>query len=143
MNIVALFSKRKAAEAEAKEEERLRHQARKDRQDAITGRMNAWLEQLESHRAPDSNELSDELLGRVGAPPLPVAANAQEANHALFMVDRAMARSFAQTWAERNAHDLILEIRDAEVAGDEEAVARLEHLASFWSSVATYFSRLG
>lgn len=137
---VALFSKRKAAEAE--EQERLQDQDRKDHREAIIGRINVWLEHLESERAPGSDELSAELLGRVGGPPMPIAANAQEANHSLFISEYSMVRSFAQNMANRRSAPLTLQIRDAQAAGDEEAVARLKHLASFWSSVEHYCSRL-
>jgi hypothetical protein len=115
---------------------------RKDHEDAIVSRINDWLKQLESHRESDSLELTDELLRTVGAAPMPVAANAQEANHSRFISDYAMARSYATTMVNRKNAPLTLEIRDAQAVGDEETVARLRSLASFWSSVEFYCSRL-
>jgi hypothetical protein len=139
---MGLFSKRKEIEAAAEEQARVQEQARRDHQDAIIGRIDLWLEQLEAHRAPLSNELTDELLGSVGKAPIPVAANAQEANHSLFITDYAMAKGYAKNMANRKNVPLTLKIRDAQTAGDEEAAAQLKSLASFWSSVEIHCSRL-
>jgi hypothetical protein len=139
---MGIFSKRKAIEAEAERQASVREQVRKDHEDAIISRVNDWLKQLESHRESDSLELTDELLSTVGAAPMPVAANAQEANHSQFISDYAMARSYATSMVNRKNVPLTLEIRDAQAVGDEETVARLRSLASFWSSVEFYCSRL-
>jgi hypothetical protein len=141
---VGLFSSRKSREAEAETEEqnRLQDQARKNHTDSIIGRIDVWLEQLESHRAPDSHELADDLLGRIGGAPIPIAANAQEANHSIFITDYAMARSYATRIANSNSFDLSAAIDDAREAGDPENMTRLKDLQRFWSSVELYCSQL-
>jgi hypothetical protein len=101
--------------------------------------MEAWLTALKERRSGSSNRLTDELLAKVGPPPLPPKYGTPST---WFVYEYTMARVFASEMSQRYSVESWLSFSEAEKANDPEGMERAEKAAYFWKSVAIWFDNL-
>jgi len=106
--------------------------------------IDAWFARLGDFRSSGAGELTDELLARVGGVPLPVAADATEADSTGFMLDRSFARQYAQNIANGYATHAFANQPTTPAVTNEELEIRREllQLQHFWASVERYCDQL-